>query len=131
MSEDAAVPRDEQPSGAAEQARAPRAGGGRASEYAKRNLTEGSIPKNLWFLAWPQAAEGLLNIVDQMADLFWAGQGFGVRGLAGVGAAWSWASIPMSGRQGLDTAMRAMVSRAVGAGRYGPGQPHRPAILFS
>ncbi len=123
MAEEKEAPGGEQPAGAASstggeqaqpQARGPT--GRAASAYATRNLTEGSIPKNLWFLAWPQAAEGVLNIVDQMADLFWAGQGFGVRGLAGVGAAWSWASIPMSGRQGLDTAMRAMVSRAVGAG---------------
>ena len=29
-----------------------------------RDLTTGSIPKNLWWLAWPQMIEGVLNTVD-------------------------------------------------------------------
>jgi Na+-driven multidrug efflux pump len=79
-------------------------------------LTTGSIAKNLWFLAWPQVVEGVLNVVDQMADLFWAGRGFGSRAIAGIGVAQTYTGMAMTGRMGIDTAMRAMVSRAVGAG---------------
>ncbi|OGO05125.1 MAG: hypothetical protein A2Y60_04660 [Chloroflexi bacterium RBG_13_54_9] len=90
--------------------------GRRRSAYATRDLTSGSIPRNLWFLGWPQVAEGALNVVDQIADLIWAGRGFGTRAIAGLGAAQSYTSLMMTGRMGLDTAMRAMISRAVGAG---------------
>jgi len=38
-----------------------------------RDLTTGSIPKNLWWLAWPQIVEGVLNVVDQIVDIIWAG----------------------------------------------------------
>jgi len=91
-------------------------GGGRRTSYANLDLTTGSIPKNLWFLAWPQMVEGVLNVVDQMADLFWAGRGFGSRAIAGIGVAQTYTGMAMTGRMGIDTAMRAMVSRAVGAG---------------
>lgn len=83
---------------------------------ADRNLTEGNITRNLWVLAWPQMTEGALYVFYQMVDLFWAGQGFGLDALAGVGAVWTYANLALTARGGLDTAMRAMVSRAVGAG---------------
>ncbi|HLF09115.1 MAG TPA: MATE family efflux transporter [Dehalococcoidia bacterium] len=92
-----------------------RRGRGRSARL-DRDLTSGSIPKNLWFLAWPQMVEGVLNVADQMADLFWAGRGFGARAIAGLGAAQSYTQLMMTGRMGFDTAMRAMISRAVGAG---------------
>jgi hypothetical protein len=100
---------------------APEAGGGgrggrRKSAYADRDLTEGSVPKTLWFLAWPQMVSGSLQTLDTMVDLVLAGRGFGVRGIAGLGAAQSWSQVVMTARMGLDTAARAMVSRAVGAG---------------
>jgi len=91
-------------------------GSGRRLTYATRDLTEGSIPRNLWFLAWPQVIEGALNVLDQMVDLFWAGRGFGSRAIAGIGVAQNYTQFIMTGRQGLDTAMQAMVSRAIGAG---------------
>ncbi|MSQ24618.1 MAG: MATE family efflux transporter [Chloroflexi bacterium] len=87
-------------------------GGGR-SAYATRDLTSGSIPKNLIFLAWPQYIEGLLRVVDQIADLVWAGF-LGHRAIAGMGAAQQWSQLGFTARQGLDTSMRAMVSRAIG-----------------
>lgn len=95
-------------------------GGGRGprpSFYASRDLTTGSVPKNLAFLAWPQVGENILNIIDQMVDLVWAGRlPGGFRALAGVGVAQTFSQVGMMSRQGLDMAMRAMVSRAVGAG---------------
>ncbi len=95
-----------------QQRRRGRSGNGRIDH----DLTTGSIPRNLWFLAWPQMVEGVLNVVDQMADLIWAGRGFGSRAIAGLGAAQSYIQLTMTGRMGLDTAMRAAVSRSVGAG---------------
>lgn len=80
----------------------------------KRDLTEGSIPKNLWFLAWPQSTEGMLSILDHLADILWAGR-LGASSIAGLGVAQSYVSLSMTGRMGFDTAMRAMVSRAIGA----------------
>ena len=92
-------------------------GGGRRSARATRDLTEGSVPKNLWILAWPQMVEGILNVVDQMADLFWAGRYVGAQAIAGLGVAQDYTRLIMTGRMGLDMGMQAMVSRAIGAGR--------------
>lgn len=80
-----------------------------------RDLTTGSIPKNLWGLAWPQVVESVLNVLDQLADLVWAGR-IGTRSVAGLGVAQNYVMMASTGRMGFDTAMRAMVSRAVGAG---------------
>jgi putative MATE family efflux protein len=92
-------------------------GGGRRSAYATRDLTQGSIPKNLWFLAWPQMIEGALNMVDRVADLFWAGRYFGVHAIGGLTIAQLYTNFIMTARTGLDTGMRAMIARSIGAGR--------------
>ncbi|MBF8266979.1 MAG: efflux family protein [Dehalococcoidia bacterium] len=91
-------------------------GGRRRSSYATRDLTTGSIPKNLWFLAWPQVVEGALNSLDQIADLFWAGRGVGARGIASIGVAQNYTQFIRLGRQGIDISMRAMVARSMGMG---------------
>ena len=44
-------------------------GAGNRSGSVDRNLTEGSIPQNLFILAWPQVVAGVLQTVDQLADL--------------------------------------------------------------
>jgi len=80
-----------------------------------RDLTTGSIPKNLWWLAWPQMVESVLNVVDQVIDLVWAGM-ISVGAIAGVGIAQTYRQLVMTGRMGIDTAMRAQVARAIGAG---------------
>lgn len=85
------------------------------SAYATRDLTEGSIPRNLWFLAWPQVIESMLNVADQLADLIWAGR-LGTRAIAGLGVAQTYVQIGNTGRMGFDMAMRAYIARAVGAG---------------
>lgn len=90
-------------------------GGGRRSEYATRDLTTGSIPGNLWFLAWPHTVEGVLRILDHVVDLALAGV-FSYRHIAGMGAAQQFSQIGFTARMGLDIGMRAMVSRAVGMG---------------
>ncbi|MBF8267019.1 MAG: hypothetical protein HW388_527 [Dehalococcoidia bacterium] len=90
---------------------------GRGARSAGRDLTTGSIPKNLWHLAWPQVVEGILSVADQLVDLVWAGRlPGGFRSIAGVGVGQSFTQFGMMARQGLDQSSRAMVSRAVGAG---------------
>ena len=89
--------------------------GGRRSAYASRDLTEGSIPRNLWFISWPQFVESLLNASDQIMDLVWAGR-IGAGSIAGIGVAQTYVQVGNTGRMGLDIAMRAMIARAVGAG---------------
>ena len=79
-----------------------------------RDLTKGSVPKNLWFLAWPQVAEGFLGAVDQIADLIWAGR-LGFQAIAGLGVAQTYILMLMTARMGLDAGMRSMIARAVGA----------------
>ena len=85
----------------------------RRSSYATRDLTKGSVPKNLWFLGWPQVAEGFLSVVDQLADLIWAGR-LGFQAIAGLGVAQTYLMLVMTARMGLDTGMRTMIARAVG-----------------
>ena len=80
-----------------------------------RDLTKGSIPRHLWYLSWPQMAESFFSIIDQLADLFWAGR-IGYKAIAGLGVSQTYILMLMSARMGLDAGMRAMISRAVGAG---------------
>ena len=87
--------------------------GRRRSAYATRDLTKGSIPGNLWFLSWPQIAEGKLGVIDQIADLIWAGR-LGFQAIAGMGVAQTYIMLVMTSRMGLDTGMRSMIARAVG-----------------
>ena len=90
-------------------------GGRRRSAYATRDLTTGSIPRNLAFIAWPQFIEGFLRILDQVADLIWAGF-LGTRAIAGMGVAQQYTQLGFTGRQGIDISQRAMISRAIGMG---------------
>ncbi|MEE9286061.1 MAG: MATE family efflux transporter, partial [Dehalococcoidia bacterium] len=110
-------PRGPVPAGtgdAAAQPQRPRGGRGR-SAYATRDLTTGSIRGNLWFLAWPATVNGALRMVDQLADLVWAGF-FGSLAIAGMGVAQQYNGMVFTARLGLDVGMRAMVSRAIGMG---------------
>lgn len=80
----------------------------------KRDLTKGSIRKNLWHLGWPQMAESFLSVVDQLADLLWAGK-IGFQAMAGMGVSQAYLTTVIQARIGFDSSMRAMISRAVGA----------------
>ncbi len=90
------------------------AAGRRRRRYAGRDLTKGSIPGNLWYLSWPQITESFLSVIDQVADLFWAGR-IGFQAIAGLGVAQSFLMMLITARMGLDAGMRSMISRAVGA----------------
>ena len=83
---------------------------------AYRDLTRGSVPRNLWFLAWPQITEGFLGILGHVADLIWVGR-LGFHVLAGLGVVQTYIRLVMTARMGLEIGMRAMIARAVGARR--------------
>ncbi len=100
------------PEASSEAPAAPRARG--RSAYATRDLTRGNVRRNLWFLAWPQVTEGALTMVDQLADLLWAGR-LGFQAIAGLGVAQIIVMVAMTARMGLESSMRAMISRAIGA----------------
>ncbi len=91
-----------------------RGGRGGRPGFLTRDLTEGSVPRNLWSISWPQSVESLLNASDQLLDLLWAGR-LGATSIAGLGVGQTYIQVGMTGRMGFDMAMRAMVSRAVGA----------------
>tara|TARA_B100001013_G_scaffold178584_1_gene107375 strand:- start:291 stop:1067 length:777 start_codon:yes stop_codon:yes gene_type:complete len=60
-------------------------------------------------------AESFISVADQLADLFWAGR-VGYKAIAGLGVSQTYIMILMTARMGLDASMRAMISRAIGAG---------------
>jgi putative MATE family efflux protein len=92
----------------------PARGGGR--HHVRTDLTTGSVPKKLFSQAWPQAAEGVLNIADQTVDVFWAGRlPDGVRAIGGIGVAQTFTQFAGQFQQGFNVSMRAMIARAVGA----------------
>jgi putative MATE family efflux protein len=66
-------------------------------------------------MAWPQSVEGVMRVVDQMLDLVYAGF-LGTPHSAGIGVAQQYTQMVWTARQGVDTAQRAMVSRAIGMG---------------
>src|SRR5688572_20867161 len=89
-------------------------GGGGGNRRVDKDLTKGNIPWTLFNLAWPQTISGMIQTVDQLADLIWAGF-ISPGAIASIGVAQSWSQVLMTFRMGLDVSTRAMVSRAVGA----------------
>ena len=91
-----------------------RPGGGRPRRRTTRDLTRGSIRRHLWYLGWPQVAEGSLSVVDHFADLIWAGR-LGFQAIAGLGVAQTYLMMVFMVRMGLDSAMRSLIARSIGA----------------
>ncbi|MBI4187949.1 MAG: hypothetical protein HY529_01955, partial [Chloroflexi bacterium] len=90
---------------------------GQRGHRAFADLSQGSIPRHTFRLAWPQVTEQTLNILDNLVDMFWAGRlPGGFRSVAGLGVAQTFARVAFDGRMGMEQGTRAMVSRAVGAG---------------
>ena len=89
----------------------------RQAALSRRDLTKGSIRGHVWYLGWPQVAEGFLGVVDQVADLVWAGK-LGFHAIAGLGASQAYLSTIMMARMGLDSSMRSMIARSVGARQF-------------
>ena len=59
-------------------------------------------------------SESFFSVVDQLADIFWAGR-IGFKAIAGLGIAQTYILMLMTARMGLDAGMRSMVARAIGA----------------
>lgn len=102
--------------------------GARRGGVFDRDLTQGSITKNLWALAGPAIAENLMNTLDTTVDLIWVGR-LGAAPLAAVGVGGTLVRLISTARMGLATGTRAMVARFVGADDM-PGANHVTTQAF-
>ncbi|MBI2836229.1 MAG: MATE family efflux transporter [Chloroflexi bacterium] len=80
-----------------------------------RDWTQGSIPGSLWGLSWPIIISQSLNQMGQTIDMIWVGK-LGSSSVAGVGIASMIVMVVNAMNQGIYTALRAMVARAIGSG---------------
>jgi len=85
------------------------------SKIVARNLTEGNIVTNLLNLSWPIIIGSSLNMLGPTIDVIWVGK-LGEAAVAGVGVAGIAVQLLTSSMMGLVTGMRALISRAIGAG---------------
>jgi putative MATE family efflux protein len=84
------------------------------STRAQRDWTQGNIFNNLWGLAWPMTISALVEQLGPTVDMIWMGK-LGQAAMAGVGVAGLAVMTVNAARQGLNTGIRAMISRAIGA----------------
>ncbi|MBN1381360.1 MAG: MATE family efflux transporter [Deltaproteobacteria bacterium] len=79
-----------------------------------RDWTEGSIVGNLWGLSWPMTVTALIEQLGIIIDMVWVGR-LGASAMASVGVAGLAVMMMVAARQGLNTGIRAMLARFVGA----------------
>ena len=79
-------------------------------------LNKGNLNSNLIKLAWPQIGESLFWFIMTFVDLIWIGK-LGIENVAIVGTGQIITFVFFSLRTGLDTATRALISRALGQNR--------------
>jgi Na+-driven multidrug efflux pump len=84
-------------------------------EKPKKDLTQGSIGKNLWSLSWPMTISTMVMMIGPVIDMVWIGK-LGGDAIAGVGVAVTVVMLINSLIMGVFTGLRAMVARFVGAG---------------
>ena len=84
------------------------------STRVARDWTQGSIPGNLWGLAWPMMISGLIEQLGPTVDTIWMGK-LGQTAVAGVGIAGLAVMTVNAARMGINTGIRAMIARAIGA----------------
>ncbi|MEK7354427.1 MAG: MATE family efflux transporter, partial [Chloroflexota bacterium] len=89
-------------------------GGGRGASFDK-DWTKGSIVGNLVSLGWPMMVGGSLNMLGPTIDMIWVGK-LGAASIAGVGVSGMVVMLVNSAMMGLYQGLRALVSRAIGAG---------------
>lgn len=82
-----------------------------------RDLTQGSIIRNLWSLAWPMTVSGSLNMLGPTIDMIWVGR-LGSVSIASVGIAGMAVMLINSAMMGLSMGLRAMIARSIGANDY-------------
>ena len=86
-------------------------------KISKRDLTTGSIAKNLWFLAFPMMATNALQTLFNIVDMIFVGR-LGPAPIAAVAVVGMILMIPFAFALGLGVASGAMVSRYYGAKDY-------------
>jgi len=95
-----------------------------------RHLTEGSISRNLWYLAVPMMATNALQTLFNIVDMFFVGR-IGPDAIAAVAVAGVIMMIPFSLILGLSVAAGAMVSRSFGARQFESASHSARQSLFS
>ena len=83
-----------------------------------RDLTEGSIVRNLIRLSWPLIISSSLNFIGPTIDMIWVGK-LGPTAIAAVGASGMIIMFITFSMQGLNIGLRALVARCIGAGDTG------------
>ena len=81
----------------------------------EKDLTKGSITRNLWSLAWPMTVSTRIMTLGPFIDAIWIGK-LGTASMAGVTVSGTVVMLINSLIMGLFTGLRAMVARFVGAG---------------
>ncbi len=80
----------------------------------KRDWTQGNILKNLISLSWPVTVTQTLMTLGPTIDLVWVGK-LGANAVAGVGVSGVIVQLAQGIMMGLSMALRALISRAIGA----------------
>ncbi|MCX5750957.1 MAG: MATE family efflux transporter [Candidatus Saganbacteria bacterium] len=83
----------------------------------KRDLTTGSISKNIWFLAVPMMVSNVLQTALSIIDMIWVGR-LGADALAAVAMCSSVIFVVMSVFMGIGAGVMAMVARGAGKKDY-------------
>jgi putative MATE family efflux protein len=80
-----------------------------------KDWTQGSIFKNLVLLSWPMTVTQTVMSLGPTIDMIWVGK-LGAAAVAGVGVSGIVVQLAQSVMMGFTTGMRALISRAIGAG---------------
>jgi len=80
-----------------------------------RDLTKGSITRNLWALTWPTTISNTIMMLGPAIDMIWVGS-LGSAAIAGVGVSGMAVMVINSARMGLNTGTQVLIARNVGAG---------------
>ena len=86
-----------------------------------RDWTKGSILGNLCGLWWPMAVSSLVETLGPTVDMIWVAK-LGAAAVASVGVAGTAVMLVNATRQGLNTSLKALISRSVGAGNIQEAQ---------
>lgn len=79
-----------------------------------RDLTRGSLTRNLWTLSWPMILSSSFNLLGPTVDMVWVGK-LGSDAIGGVGVAGIVVMLANSILMGLFVGLRAIVARNIGA----------------
>ena len=82
---------------------------------SEKDWTKGSTTTNLLALSWPIIISDTFNLIGPTIDMIWVGK-LGAASIAGVGVAALILMVATLGIWGINTGLRAMVARFVGAG---------------